>query len=216
MHKPKAVYIFHSTERDIIKIGVSDNPKRRNCSIRTCHGSNVDIYHLTPPLINWKEMEMKCHDYFADRRKLGEWFDVKPCEAKKYLFSICNLFEVDPIMIYYLNHMDQVKTALKFNLELSEFSQKINEWTNSNPSLLKKDYGVHLKGKPISRKFDYRIKGFYEKVCTNIEKHKERDFYVLKHYFKGEGFREFYFETLEGARDKREVLVSPQNVISEY
>lgn len=71
----KHIYIFKS-ETGECKIGVSNNVDRRRKAIEMMGGKRiVDIYH-TPKCFNAYEIESNMHRLYADKRLVGEWFDI--------------------------------------------------------------------------------------------------------------------------------------------
>ncbi|MFB8166021.1 GIY-YIG nuclease family protein [Streptomyces rubiginosohelvolus] len=69
------VYLIGSTDSSLVKIGWTDNPKRRLRDLQT--GSPV-LLQLLAVFEGGPIVEAELHRQFADQRRHGEWFDLGP------------------------------------------------------------------------------------------------------------------------------------------
>ncbi|WP_186001595.1 GIY-YIG nuclease family protein [Streptomyces sp. IB201691-2A2] len=75
--RPDRVYLIGSPDSALVKIGWTDNPKRRLRNLQT--GSPVPLHLLA--LFEFEGgsiVEAELHRRFADKRRHGEWFDLGP------------------------------------------------------------------------------------------------------------------------------------------
>ena len=66
-----AVYFLYAKKARRIKIGYSNNPKRRICSIQTASPENLILLAV---LGGKRELEQAIHSHFHYLRDKGEWF----------------------------------------------------------------------------------------------------------------------------------------------
>lgn len=71
----QSVYVME-TESDLVKIGVSVNPKVRTKSISTQSGFKITREFHTKKYSNALALEKELHTFFKDCRVYGEWFKV--------------------------------------------------------------------------------------------------------------------------------------------
>lgn len=69
------VYLFHNTENDSYKIGLSKDPEKRLGAIKTSLSSDVEMI-LSIETGDMVSLESYLHDRFKDRRIRGEWFKL--------------------------------------------------------------------------------------------------------------------------------------------
>lgn len=79
------VYLMGSPESPIVKIGRSNNTKRRLAQVQ----ETVDL----PLQVMWthpggKEMELGLHHHFAEQRRHGEWFELGFAEAPALVAAV--------------------------------------------------------------------------------------------------------------------------------
>ena len=65
------VYFILDRERQAVKIGVSDDPKKRLAGLQTSHVGELELLATTPGEF---ERERELHEQFAPLRIRGEWF----------------------------------------------------------------------------------------------------------------------------------------------
>ncbi|MEU9438370.1 GIY-YIG nuclease family protein [Streptomyces sp. NPDC048252] len=75
MIKTERVYLIGSPSSPLVKIGWTDNPKRRLRNLQT--GSPVPL-RLLALFEGGNTVEAELHRRFADKRRHGEWFDLGP------------------------------------------------------------------------------------------------------------------------------------------
>lgn len=72
----KCVYVMHNTDFDLVKIGISNKPKKRASQIRAATGCEIIMLEHTYPLSNAEDIERWLHIEFEEKRRRGEWFDI--------------------------------------------------------------------------------------------------------------------------------------------
>lgn len=65
-------YFIRDVDRDLIKIGISKNPRTRYSSIRTSNPGNLELVLTLPG-----NMERRLHDQFASLKHRGEWYRLE-------------------------------------------------------------------------------------------------------------------------------------------
>lgn len=93
--KSSILYIIKSKsgEKDVLKIGITNDLSKRLKSIQTGNPEIVEVVHSEsiPSYINIIEMENWLHCVFGEKRKTGEWFSdlsVKDIRKKIFLFLL--------------------------------------------------------------------------------------------------------------------------------
>ena len=82
-HAKKGCVYLLKKENGLVKIGVSLNPLARIKALQTHFAEKlVDVY-ISEPTENYKEIEVKCHKFFKEKRVIGEWFNVDLKLAKE-------------------------------------------------------------------------------------------------------------------------------------
>jgi len=64
-------YIIYDSKNELYKIGKSKNPKRR---LNALSASNLNLILI---LVCDKNIESELHEYFSNKRRLREWFELK-------------------------------------------------------------------------------------------------------------------------------------------
>lgn len=123
----KHIYIFKS-ETGECKIGVSNNVNKRRSTIEMQGGKRiVDVFYTTK-CFNAYEIESALHRYYADKRLVGEWFDVNYNEAISILEKefktnaqfVCNNDGFDYISYYPVDDYMGLKVYFETNNVLNE------------------------------------------------------------------------------------------------
>ena len=70
------VYVISRASDGLVKIGRSNNPEQRIRNLSMQGGFEVFQMWISRPLKSAKDTELAAHDALADRRRIGEWFDV--------------------------------------------------------------------------------------------------------------------------------------------
>lgn len=73
--RSERVYLIGSPDSPLVKIGWSDNPKRR---LRDLQAGSPVLLQLIAVFEGGAYVEAELHRCFADKRKHGEWFDLGP------------------------------------------------------------------------------------------------------------------------------------------
>lgn len=70
------LYIIRNTNSGRCKIGFSNNPEKRLKSLQTGSDALLEIAYKSPEICAPQEIEGVLHKEFADKRVIGEWFDL--------------------------------------------------------------------------------------------------------------------------------------------
>lgn len=89
--KSSILYIIKtkSEEKDVLKIGITNDLSKRLKAIQTGNADKVEVVHheSIPSYVNIIEMENWLHSVFGERRKTGEWFsNLSVREVRKKIF----------------------------------------------------------------------------------------------------------------------------------
>lgn len=79
------VYLMGLPESPIVKIGRSNNPKRRLYQVQEDVGIPLEVMWTHP---GGKEMERGLHQHFAEYRRHGEWFELGFAEAPALVAAV--------------------------------------------------------------------------------------------------------------------------------
>lgn len=134
----KHIYIFKS-ETGECKIGVSNNVNKRLSAIKMQGGKNIIEVFYTPKCFNAYKIENNMHKYFADKRLIGEWFDIDFNNAtsilKEEFNKNVNIIDDNSFNCVSLNSTD--KYGLKMFFEKND---NLNESENIILALLRTLY----------------------------------------------------------------------------
>jgi len=93
LHAEREVYVIKSAS-GLTKIGFSKNPKRRLTQIKLS-GYFSEIILLFSPEPNYdldaRYLEKILHKHFKNKRKFGEWFDLRLDDIKEMIKSMDNM-----------------------------------------------------------------------------------------------------------------------------
>jgi hypothetical protein len=90
----KSVYIIKNNTTGFVKIGVTNDLKRRLNLLSTSCGCEMTLIYYTPPINNFSKIELNMHEDFSGYRGIGEWFDVDEKMVIKKLKSRSSDFEL--------------------------------------------------------------------------------------------------------------------------
>src|SRR5690348_14035371 len=79
------VYLMGSPESPIVKIGRSNNPKRRLYQVQEDVSRPLEVMWTHP---GGREMELGLHQHFAEQRRHGEWFELGFTEAPALVAAV--------------------------------------------------------------------------------------------------------------------------------
>lgn len=82
------LYVIRNTETGRCKIGFSKSPEKRLKDLQTGADALLEIAYQTPEVLAPKEVERILHDKFAERRAVGEWFNVTLDDIQPELLSL--------------------------------------------------------------------------------------------------------------------------------
>lgn len=187
LSKAKCVYIFHNKLLGQIKIGISSNVKSRLGSIICSSGMEVDLYHSTKPILNYLEVENNIHEYFKNKRAIGEWFKIEPEIALEYIVSINHKFEVDPIYLEFEKNNNYNQIARHFGVSRPAIKKRLNKFQETKKNIIK-SYGEN-RVESIPTRSNYIGNNIYEK----------EGLYYLQKWIKGVGFIILKFSCLKEA-----------------
>jgi hypothetical protein len=86
---PGYVYAIMNPSTNLVKIGMTRNPKVRIRDIELISGSHVDIVGVVQ-VQNPSNIESLIHDSLNDCRGIGEWFNCSPDTAEVILRKVCS------------------------------------------------------------------------------------------------------------------------------
>lgn len=89
-HRPGIIYLVQRKPDNLIKIGLTENIKRRLKELERTYGYLVLVHMIETTDILWTEQWL--HKCLESCRIEGEWFDL-PEEARRLLFA---LEHIDP------------------------------------------------------------------------------------------------------------------------
>lgn len=72
----KHIYVIRNKENGRVKIGITEDIKIRLSSLQNQCGCYLELLYLSPETIEAEQIEKELHQYFAEYRYLGEWFNV--------------------------------------------------------------------------------------------------------------------------------------------
>lgn len=81
------VYWIQDTDKNLIKIGCSNNPERRLRELRNEYGAQLDIIDTIESNHMYLHEHM-AHQLYASRRVHGEWFNLQPCHTKIWNYAV--------------------------------------------------------------------------------------------------------------------------------
>lgn len=99
----QAIYVIYNPDFNITKIGISDNVEKRRVSLQGACGCELLLHYNTKHVFNAKIHEEEAHKKLADKRRVGEWFNITPEEATNVVKSVISEAVGDPIIENYIN-----------------------------------------------------------------------------------------------------------------
>lgn len=75
------VYILEDKKNNLVKIGMSKNPKQRIRNIESTSGRSFSKVFISDFIYDYKRVEVLAHDELSDHRRIGEWFCCSYDEA---------------------------------------------------------------------------------------------------------------------------------------
>lgn len=82
------LYVIRNTETGRCKIGFSKSPEKRLKDLQTGADALLEIAYQTPEVLAPKGVERILHDKSAERRAVGEWFNVTLDDIQPELLSL--------------------------------------------------------------------------------------------------------------------------------
>lgn len=146
LKESRVVYVILNIEVGRVKIGITGDIKGRFSILATQGGCEMEMYYHTQPMFNSKEIESKCHNHFREQRYIGEWFNVTKEQAKEYLETIADTFELDKVLIMAQNGEQIEDIARFYRTDTNKVKTRLREHSSSL-SFDKKP--PKKKGKPI-------------------------------------------------------------------
>ena len=96
--RPVFVYVIRmSCSVGFVKIGISNDVKRRVASIQTSNPYNLEVVRLWGPFSHEyaRRLEQRLHSAFDDRGGRGEWFSVDPEEISAVVLGLADMDDRD-------------------------------------------------------------------------------------------------------------------------
>ena len=90
----KNVYVIENPENGRVKIGITDNIKKRLSALISACGSKLVLRYLSPLIKEAGRLEKDLHGYFQPNRCYGEWFLINPNEAIERIKSTMHNYGV--------------------------------------------------------------------------------------------------------------------------
>lgn len=147
------VYVLVNPDNKRVKIGVTQDIEQRLYTLRMASGSKIYVFYITPILNKAYTLETITHKYFASKRFLGEWFNIDPNEAvrfiktqekffiKKDMLAIKTNIEIDKIIRNHEESLAKRKKRDDVNSQQS-YNNKIQEIN---------DFEEHVLTEPLTR-----------------------------------------------------------------
>jgi len=82
------VYLYGNMEKGLFKIGASKNPKQRVMQLNKISPYLSVLLHKIPAM-NMREAERLLHIKYADKKQLGEWFELNMDDVSDILATKC-------------------------------------------------------------------------------------------------------------------------------
>lgn len=99
----QSLYVVFNPELNITKIGISANVQARLSSLRGDSGCDLQLIYYSSPISAAAVFEGRAHEILADKRKIGEWFNVDPQEAVRVVKGVVEDAMVDSIVTEHLS-----------------------------------------------------------------------------------------------------------------
>jgi hypothetical protein len=116
LEKTQCVYVIHNPEINITKIGISDNAERRMRDLQNACGCELILFYNTEHLYDAQRYETSAHEALAEKRRVGEWFNVSPEEAMAVVKNVTQEAQKDRILEDYKNGISISKIASDRNV----------------------------------------------------------------------------------------------------
>lgn len=101
LNKSQSIYVLYNPVLNITKIGISENINKRKRDLECACGCELELHYNTTHILNAITFESLCHSKLAEKRRIGEWFDVSPEEATTVVQTIIETAVIDPIVTAY-------------------------------------------------------------------------------------------------------------------
>lgn len=85
--KKQQLYLMQNVN-NLVKIGISTNPKRRCKQLENASGNAITILRTWECVVDAFIIEKTLHETFAEYRMLGEWFDLDSSVVEEYVDSV--------------------------------------------------------------------------------------------------------------------------------
>ena len=93
--KRQQVYILKNTITNMIKVGVTNDIKRRLSELQNASGCEINVEYLAPKSDNAQQIESFIHKKLSAKRGIGEWFNVSVEEAINVLVKASLVIDVN-------------------------------------------------------------------------------------------------------------------------
>lgn len=99
----QSLYVVFNPELNITKVGISTNVQARLSAMRADSGCDLQLIYYSDPISAATVFEGRAHEILADKRKLGEWFNIDPQEAVEVVKGVIKDATIDSIVIEHLS-----------------------------------------------------------------------------------------------------------------
>ncbi|MFB9287079.1 GIY-YIG nuclease family protein [Pseudoduganella plicata] len=89
------LYVLYDSSAGLCKIGRTKTTKGQRQRVQMSAHGGILANIVNAEVSNCIEAESQCHDYFSERRKNGEWFEVSPEEVVRYIQDFLNPMSID-------------------------------------------------------------------------------------------------------------------------
>ena len=87
LESKQLVYVIKNPTTGLIKIGISDNIKRRVSQLQCASGCELEVVFCSPASDNSREIEKLAHNRFTEFRQYGEWFNMPSDLAVNFILD---------------------------------------------------------------------------------------------------------------------------------
>lgn len=84
------VYILEDKKNNLVKIGMSKNPKQRIRNVESTSGRSFSKVFISDFIYDYKRVEVLAHEELSDHRRIGEWFCCSYDEALSVVAGMVN------------------------------------------------------------------------------------------------------------------------------
>lgn len=83
-HKKGIVYLIKKSKSKLYKIGITRNISNRVSQLQSSSGEKMEVIFYHSDVENYSDVELSIHNFFKNRRVLGEWFQLNNSDIKVF------------------------------------------------------------------------------------------------------------------------------------